>query len=163
MRLCTSLSMGLPTAPKTSAVARKTAYQQRKKLTLVFKFYIREYFYPGVRPSVQIPCCFHSAFCLLSLQLSLSAIHPRKLGKFQGPGLQKEKQRLTSAPEQHLQRPGDVQAQIPHRVPFCTSAFVTKGVQSCPVTPWLSGSRAGFLLGSQLAQVQAEVGGTTVE
>lgn len=119
---------------------------------------------------VPIPCCFHSALCLLSLQLSLSAIHPREFGKLRDPGLQKQRQRLSSAPEQHLQRPGDVQAQIPQYVPFCISAFLTKGVQSCPVSPGLSGSGTafcfywmGFLLGSQLAQTQAEVGGTTVE
>lgn len=91
--------------------------------------------------------------------------------KLQDLGLQKETQRLTSAPEQHLQRPRDVQAQIPHCVPFCVLAYVAKGVQSCPVTPWLSGSGTafcsrswmGFLLVSQLARVQAEVGGPTVE
>lgn len=73
---------------------------------------------------VQIPCCFHSALCLLSLLLSLSVIHPRKFGKLQDPGLQKERQKLTSAPEQHLQRP--------HCVPLYISAYVTKGGSVLP-------------------------------
>lgn len=42
--------------------------------------------------------------------------------------------RDTSAPSQHLQTPGDVQAQTLYRVSFCVSAFVTEGAWSCPAT-----------------------------